>query len=140
MLTGVTCSSGHLGYAAGVYCEFPWTFHSHLPLFHVHVFSEICVTEISTHSACDFFSSYWYIKPSFHGQFKFDEDKLFVTETLAMSLRSHTAKITYITQLAHLCHRYLTMTLRNGIEFPRAYFSPTNLLCQRKIVRGNQAL
>ena len=36
------------------------------------------------------------LKSSFHGHFFFDED-FFVTETLAMSLRSHTAKITYIT-------------------------------------------
>ena len=38
------------------------------------------------------------------------------------------------------CHKYLTMKLRHRIEFTRAYFSAPNLLCQRKIVRGNQAL
>ena len=54
-----------------------------------------------------------------------------------MSFGSQTAKITYtcITELAHLCHRYLTMKLRHRIEYTQAYF----FRCQRKNVRGNEA-
>ena len=35
------------------------------------------------------------LRPGFHGQCFFDED--YLSQTLAMSLRSHTGKVTYIT-------------------------------------------
>ena len=47
--------------------------------------------------------------------------RLFVTETLAMSLCSHAEKSIYITE-RHLNHRYLTLKLRHRIEFTREYF------------------
>ena len=64
-------------------------------------------------------------RPSFHGQLFFGEGYL-------------SQKLTFITELAHVCHIYLTMKLRHRIEFTQAYFSTTNLLCQRKIVCGNE--
>ena len=39
--------------------------------------------------------------------------------------------------LYYLARSPLTMKLHHRIKFTRAYFSATNILCQRKIVRGN---
>ena len=44
------------------------------------------------------------------------------------------SSLTFVTDII------LTMKLRLRIEFTRAYFSATNLLCQRKIVRRNEAV
>ena len=53
------------------------------------------------------------------------------TETLAMSLLSH--KVAYITQLTHLCHRYLTMKLR---ELKKLIYTGQSLSSKKLIYTG----
>ena len=62
------------------------------------------------------------LRPRSHGQCSF------VTETLAMSLCSHTAKIT----LYYLARSPLSQIFAIQLNFHEHIFSATNLLCQRK--------
>ena len=79
-------------------------------------------------------------KPGFHGHLFFDEDYLSQKFWQRVCVDTQQRLLIVHSSLTLAADVNLTMILRHRIEFTRAYFSSTKLLCQRKLVRGNQAL